>query len=246
MCQRTIFGPRHRPCRGRAGRARSTPAAFNAHRRAGRVFGVTNLDDTVDAYSLGAGPTLATHAGPLAINGAYRFGYTKVNDHSLPGPADDFESSTAHASLAASVAGHAGRGLPLAGRSRRLFQRVVERRFVNAGAPSRGDVVVPVGPTLALTAGVGYERIRSSQRDFVRDAAGVHPGTDGQPQADPNAPRQLTYDMDGVMYDGIICGRRRAPNCRPVPAIVMAAPPISERSHQISGILPSTSRFTIP
>src|SRR5437868_493134 len=49
----------------------------------GRVFGVTNRDNTVDVYSVYAGPTLAAHAGPLAINGAYRFGYTKVDDHSV-------------------------------------------------------------------------------------------------------------------------------------------------------------------
>ena len=40
------------------------------------------------------------------------------------------------------------------------------------GAYVRGDVVVPVTPTLALTAGVGYEDIQASQRDFVRDAGG--------------------------------------------------------------------------
>ena len=76
------------------------------------------------------------------------------------------------------------------------------------GSYVRGDVVVPVGPTLAVTGGVGYERIRSSQRDFVRDASGVPvPDANGNPQADPNAPRQLTYDMDGIMYDGGIIWR---------------------------------------
>jgi hypothetical protein len=179
---------------------------------AGRVFGVTNREDTTDVYSVYAGPTLATHAGPLAINGAYRFGYTHVNDHSastLPG--DDFDSSTAH-SLTGSVGmGTRSGGLPFgwtvgAGHVRESSSDSFRHRF--EGSYVRGDVVVPVGPTLALTAGVGYERIRSSQRDFVRDAGGVPvPGPNGQPQADPNAPRQLTYDMDGIMYDGGIIWR---------------------------------------
>jgi hypothetical protein len=179
---------------------------------AGRVFGVTNRDDTIDVYSLYAGPTLATHAGPLAINGAYRFGYTKVNDHSLVAlPGDDFDSSTAHSLTGSIGMGTRNGGLPFGwtiggGYVRETSNDSFRHRF--EGSYVRGDVVVPVGPTLALTAGVGYERIRSSQRDFVRDAAGVPvPGANGQPQADPNAPRQLTYDTDGLMYDGGIIWR---------------------------------------
>jgi hypothetical protein len=179
---------------------------------AGRVFGVTNRDDTLDVYSVYAGPTLATHAGPLAINGAYRFGYTKVDDHS-PGNllGDDFDSSTAH-SLTGSVGmGTRNGGLPFGwtiggGYDRETSNDAFRHRF--EGSYARGDVVVPVGPTLAVTAGVGYERIRSSQRDFVRDAGGVPvPDAAGRPQANPTAPRQLTYDMDGVMYDGGIIWR---------------------------------------
>jgi hypothetical protein len=176
----------------------------------GRVFGVTNRDDTVDVYSFYAGPTLATHAGPLAINGAYRFGYNKVNDHSAAGQlADDFDSSTAHSLTGSIGMGTRSGGLPFgwtigAGYGREDGSGSFRDRF--EGSYVRGDVVVPVGPTLAVTAGVGYERMRSSQRDFVRNASGVPIlGTDGQPQADPNAPRLLTYDMDGIMYDaGII------------------------------------------
>jgi uncharacterized protein (PEP-CTERM system associated) len=179
---------------------------------AGRVFGITNRDDTTNVYSVYAGPTLATHAGPLAINGAYRFGYTKVDDHGAAGLlGSDFDSSTAH-SLTGSVGmGTRSGGLPFGwtvagGYDRETSNDSFRHRF--EGSYVRGDVVVPVGPTLAVTAGVGYERIRSSQRDFVRDAGGL-PIADaaGRPQADPNAPRQLTYNMDGVMYDGGVIWR---------------------------------------
>jgi uncharacterized protein (PEP-CTERM system associated) len=181
----------------------------------GRVFGVTNRDDTVDVYSVYAGPTLATHAGPLAINGAYRFGYTKVDDHSATGLlADDFDSSTAHSLTGSIGMGTRAGGLPFGwtvggGYVRESSNDSFRHRF--EGSYVRGDVVVPVGPTLALTAGVGYERIRSSQRDFVRDAGGVPvPDANGRPQANPSAPRQLTYDMDGIMYDGGIIWRPSA------------------------------------
>ena len=178
----------------------------------GRVFGVTNRDNTTDVYSLYAGPTVATHAGPLAINGAYRFGYTKVNEHGV-GPllGDDFDSSTDHSLTGSIGMGTRNGGLPFGwtiggGYVRDTTNDAFRHRF--EGSYVRGDLVVPVGPTLALTAGVGYERIRASQRDFVRDAAGVPvPDAQGRPQADPTRPRQLTYDMDGIMYDGGIIWR---------------------------------------
>jgi len=177
----------------------------------GRTFGVTNQDRSVDVYALYAGPTLATHAGPLAINGAYRFGYAKVDDHRPGGLLDsDFDSSTSH-SLTGSVGMAPNRGLPFgwtvgAGYARENSGGRFRNRF--EGAYVRGDVVVPISPTLALTAGVGYEDIQASQRDVVRDAGGVPvPDAQGRLQPDPNAPRLLTYDMDGIMYDGGILWR---------------------------------------
>jgi hypothetical protein len=176
----------------------------------GRAFGVTNRDRSVDVYSFYAGPTLATHAGPLAVNGAYRFGYVKVDDHRPGGLLDsDFDSATAH-SLTGSVGMGPGR-LPFGwtiggGYARENSGGRFDNRF--EGAYVRGDVVVPVGPTLALTAGVGYENIQSSQRDVVRDSSGA-PVLDPQGRVTPNpaAPRLLTYDMDGIMYDGGVIWR---------------------------------------
>jgi hypothetical protein len=177
----------------------------------GRTFGVTNQDRSVDVYSAYAGPTLATHAGPLAINGAYRFGYTKVDDHRPGGLLDDdFDSATAH-SLTGSIGMSPRSGLPFgwtvgAGYARENSGGRFRNRF--EGAYVRGDVVVPVGPTLALTAGVGYEDIQASQRDVVRDAGGVPvPDAQGRLTPNPGAPRLLTYDMDGIMYDGGIIWR---------------------------------------
>jgi hypothetical protein len=67
----------------------------------------------------------------------------------------------------------------------------------------RGDVVVPVSPTLAVTGGVGYEKLQGSQRDFLRDPATglplITPG--GNLIADPSAPRLKTVDQDGEMWD---------------------------------------------
>jgi len=46
----------------------------------GRVFGVDNRSANVDVFSAYVGPTLSTHAGPLAINASYRLGSVWVND----------------------------------------------------------------------------------------------------------------------------------------------------------------------
>ena len=179
----------------------------------GRVFGVTNREASVDVYSAYLGPTLSTHAGPLAINAAYRLGYVKVDDNRAGGRLnEDFDSATAH-SATASIGMAPGR-LPFgftvgAGYARENSGGRFRQRF--EGMYVRGDVVVPVGSTLALTAGVGYEDIEASQRDIVRDAGGAPVIGPGGVTPDPNAPRLLTYDQSGMMYDaGVIWrpGRR--------------------------------------
>lgn len=168
--------------------------------------GLTSRGESAQLYSVYAGPTLSTHAGPLAVNAAYRFGYVSIDDVSLSGPFRlDYGSQTVH-NLSASVGMGTGGRLPFGwtlsgGYSRTGSSGPFDDRF--RGAFVRGDVVWPVGPTLALTAGVGYENLRASQRDFVRDGDGdpvLGPG--GLPVADPNRPRLLTYDIDGLIYDG--------------------------------------------
>ena len=66
----------------------------------------------------------------------------------------------------------------------------------------RGDVVVPLSPTFAVTGGAGYEKIRASQQDILTDATGqpvITPG--GNLVGDPTKPRLLTYDQNGFIWD---------------------------------------------
>lgn len=176
----------------------------------GRVFGVTNRTDNVDVYSAYVGPTLSTHAGPLAINASYRLGSVWVDDHRANGGLnDDFDHSTAQ-SATASIGMAPGRGLPVgwtvgAGYVREDTAGRFDQQF--EGMYVRGDIVVPIGPTLALTAGVGYEDIEASQRDLVRDVNGFPVIGPNGPTPDSAAPRLLTYDQSGLMYDGGIIWR---------------------------------------
>ena len=71
---------------------------------------------------------------------------------------------------------------------------------------ARADLVLPVLPTLALTAGAGYEKITVSQKDALRDATGA-PVVDarGRFQTDPASPQRIAYQTDGIIYDaGVI------------------------------------------
>jgi hypothetical protein len=179
----------------------------------GRAIGVTDRDASVEIYSAYAGPTLSTRAGPVAVNAAYRLGYVAVDDDSLTGgPREDYDSAVTH-SATASV-GMAPGPLPVgwtvgAGYGRTDSSGEFDHEF--EGAYMRGDVVVPVSSTLAVTAGVGYEDLEASQLDLARDANGVPIlGPDGRPVADPTRPRVLTYDLSGIIYDAGIIWRPSA------------------------------------
>lgn len=172
--------------------------------------GLTSRDASASIYSIYAGPSLATHIGPLAVNAAYRLGYVKLDDDDLDGPFRTvYDDAIAH-SATASIGMSPGRlpfGWTIGGGYARTdgggpFDDQFEGTYV------RGDIVVPIGPTLALTAGIGYENIQSSQRDILRDTNGVPVvGPGGTVTPDPNAPRLLTYDVDGLIYDGGIIWR---------------------------------------
>jgi hypothetical protein len=179
----------------------------------GRLFGVTDRDSSVEVYSAFAGPTLSTQAGPVGVNAAYRLGYVAIDDDTGGvGLREDYDSAVSHA--ASLGVGMAPGRLPFGWGVNAGYQRTdsngeFDHEF--EGAWIRGDVVVPVGPTLAFTAGVGYENIESSQHDIARNADGTPViAPDGGPVADPSRPRVLTYDIDGLIYDAGLIWRPSA------------------------------------
>ena len=190
--------------------ARTSVENNGAAMTSGLEFG----DSVTQIYSVYAGPSLATNAGPVAITGSYRLGYTRVESPNAvpvaPGqPAIDvFDDSVTHnAAVRAGV--KPGDILPVglgvgAGYNREdisnLDQRV-EDRWV------RGDVTVPVTDQLHVVGGVGYEKVRVSSRDAVRDPVTGNPviGSDGRYVTDNTAPRTIAYDADGLIWDaGVI------------------------------------------
>ncbi|HEX8574130.1 MAG TPA: hypothetical protein VF759_15405 [Allosphingosinicella sp.] len=166
--------------------------------------------NVAEIYSAYAGPTLSTRAGPVAVNAAYRLGYVKVDDHSLAGALppgapriDRYSSSTVH--NATMSFGMAPGQLPFgwtvgAGYVREDMNRL-DSNF--EGKYVRGDVVLPVSPTLAVTGGVGYETMKGSQQDYLRDPVTGLPvlSPSGNLIPDPSRPRLKTIDHDGEMWD---------------------------------------------
>lgn len=179
----------------------------------GRALGVTDRDASVEVYGAYAGPTVSTRAGPVTLNAAYRLGYVAIDDDDLTGaPGENYNSSISHSASASAGMGP-GR-LPVgwtvgAGYVRTDSDSEFDPEF--EGSFVRGDVVVPVSATLAVTAGVGYEDLQASQRDVARDVSGVPIiGPDGRPFADPSRPRLLTYDVEGLIYDAGLIWRPSA------------------------------------
>ncbi|MDT9597758.1 porin family protein [Sphingosinicella rhizophila] len=180
------------------------------------VPGFQTADDPnlVEIYSVYAGPTLSTKVGAVDVGASYRLGYVHVDDHGLAGVSqvpgqprfDRYDGSVIH-SAAASVGMGPGE-LPVgwtvgAGYSREdndILDATNEAVFV------RGDIVVPVTYSLALTGGAGYEKLKASQQDILRDTNGFPiVGPNGELVADPSRPRLLAYDQSGLIWDvGVI------------------------------------------
>lgn len=188
----------------------------------GAVAGNTvgNQRNVSQIYSGYLGPTLVTKIGDVTTNAAYRFGYTKAEASNtltgVPGGQarlDAYDDARSHmATVSAGVRAGAVMpiGLTVSGGYEREDASQLDQRYEDKYA--RADAVLPVAPTLALVAGVGYENIEISQRDPLFDATGQPVvDVDGRYITDPASPRRLAYDTDGLFWDaGVIYkpGRR--------------------------------------
>lgn len=170
-------------------------------------------DRVTQIYSVYAGPSASTHAGPVAVNANYRIGYTKVESPdaivTAPGqpPVDVFDDSVVHlADIHAGV--KPGEVLPVGiGAGAKYYREDIsnlDQRIEDFSA--RLDVTVPLDNTLALVGGIGYEDVEVSSRDALRDANGDPiVGPDGRFVTDGSAPRVLAYDVSGLIWDaGVI------------------------------------------
>jgi hypothetical protein len=159
-------------------------------------------------YSAYAGPSLNTRVGDIGVQGVARVGYNRFeNDAVLTNaqgqPVDVFDDSVTYMGQLR-AGSRPGELLPVgvavtAGGFQEDISNLDQRvRDVFV----RGDVTVPVSPTLAIVGGVGYENVEISSRDALRDANGDPViGNDGRFVTDSASPRILAFDVDGLLWD---------------------------------------------
>lgn len=163
-------------------------------------------------WSAYAGPTVSTHAGDVAINGAYRIGYTEVGSDRAgsAGSGDLFDHSVSQ--MATVHAGtRPGDVLPVGiGLGAGYYQEdisILDQRLSDFNA--RADLAVPVSDMVSLVGGVGYEKVRIIARDAVRDGTTGLPvvGPDGRYVTDSGSPRRIAYDTSGFIWDAGVTWR---------------------------------------
>ncbi len=174
-----------------------------------------NVDNVSQIYSVYAGPSFTSNAGPVAFNANYRLGYTKVETPTFGDPTlggqrldyyDDSIGNTVTASAAVSPGALAPFGVTVSGSYDRETASQLKQRY--EGYYGRGDVLMPISPYVALTAGVGYEKIETSQKDPLVDATGAPVlDRDGRFVTDTASPRRIAYRTDGVYYDAGVVWR---------------------------------------
>jgi hypothetical protein len=177
-------------------------------RGAAPIQGVGNVKNLTQVYSAYVGPSFATNVGPLDVAAAYRFGYTRAEQPNsvvlAPGqkPIGAFDESTSHY-VTASVGMEPGVmpvGWIVSGGYERENAGELSQSYENKYV--RGDVTVPVTPSIALVGGVGYENTKIKERDALLNAAG-DPILDakGRYTTDPLSAKRLAYDFDGIYWD---------------------------------------------
>lgn len=169
-----------------------------------------DTDSESRIYSAYVGPNLSTRVGEADVSANYRFGYTRVEAPdalvTTPGsaPVDVFDDSTVH-SANARVGFRPDTVLPVgAGIGGGFYQEDIsnlDQRVRDMYV--RADVTVPVGRTVQLVGGIGYEHVEISSRDAVIDSVTGLPQIDGNGRfvTDPGAPRRIAFETDGLIWD---------------------------------------------
>jgi hypothetical protein len=176
---------------------------------------VGNIDNIAQVYSVYAGPSVGTHIGEVGVSASYRIGYTKAEAVGSTGVApgqprlDAFDSSrsqVAQASLNLKSGVVLPVGLTVSGGWERDDATQLDQKY--EGKFARADLLLPVGGSLAIVGGAGYENIEVSQRDALLDIGG-QPVVDGNGrfQTDPASPARIAYSFDGIYYDAGVVWR---------------------------------------
>lgn len=174
---------------------------------------VGDTSNTVDVYSIYAGPNVSLPVAEATLSAAYRIGYNRVENSNdsvtVDGIAGDAYDDSTNQIASATIGVQPGVlpvGLALGVGYEREDVSLLDQRYERKWA--RVDATLPVSPTLQLAGGVGYEDIEASQREALRGAGGL-PVIDnnGRFVTDASSPRRLNFDTDGLIYDAGVLWR---------------------------------------
>ena len=165
-------------------------------------------DATSQIYSAYAGPDFQTRAGALSIAGNAQVGYNRFEASdvvldSTGNQVDTFDDSITYSGRVA-VSTAPDDVLPVGvAISAGGFQEDVsnlDQRVRDVYV--RGDITLPVSPTLAIVGGVGYEDVEVSSRAALFDA-GSNPIRDenGRFVTDSTSDRIVAFEVDGLLWD---------------------------------------------
>ncbi|MEY2942771.1 MAG: hypothetical protein RLY97_785 [Pseudomonadota bacterium] len=169
-----------------------------------------STDVMTQIWSVFGGPTLKTDAGDLKIDGHYRIGYSKIGNTAgslvtVTGQpiADIFDSSTVQ-DAGFRVGNRPGDGLPIglaveAGHYREDIRNLAQKA---RDSHIRGEVTIPIAADTALIGGIGYEHVKITSRDAVRDAAGAPVyNSKGRLVTNFAGPEFIALDTEGLIWD---------------------------------------------
>jgi hypothetical protein len=181
----------------------------------GQALGPGQVSDKTktNIYSVYGGPSVVTRAGDLDVSANYRAGFTKVDQsteaRATGNTAQLFDKSVSQ--VADVEAGFApGTVLPVGvGVGGSFYQEDItnlDQRVRDMQV--RALVTVPVSRTVQAVGAIGYEDVEISSRDALRDANGLPViGSDGRYVTDKSAPRELAYDVSGLIWDVAVMWR---------------------------------------
>lgn len=178
--------------------------ATRASSSGGRFFDFGPRDDVSNLYAVYAGPSFADRYGNLDVTAGYRFAYTKVEAPNAIGRGLDFyDDATIHVAQGSvgmdSRVGALPVGWTVSGAYTREDAGQLDARY--EGWFARGDLVVPLSPTLAALGGIGWENIDITQRAPLLVAGVPVTGEDGRFVTDPAGPRLVAYAQDSLYWD---------------------------------------------
>src|SRR3546814_21071616 len=127
-----------------------------------------------------------------------------------------FDTSTNHVAWASLGArpGDLPFGWQVPGGYEREDASQLDQRY--EGKYARADVTMPIGPTVALLGGVGYEDIEIGQSHPLPDAARVPVReANGRFVTDKSSPRRLPFDTAGLIRHACVRWRPTPPTSLP-------------------------------